>query len=1000
MLKGERCSWRRATACCAASHWEGSEIWQRSLGPGPLTLLEAADDDLLVGTADDRLHYLNVQADEIVWSLDDMGGLRDVYWGDFDGGGLRDIAAGNASGDVVLLTSESRQWDQLNLGSSVFQLAGVRTAQSEHDQLVTLTQNGVVQLFEAKPNRPPLLVEPEVDAGPGQYVIRLGVIEEEADVVAITLETWDEGDQQWVPQRQQQAEGSDNLSFIFSPNGGGPVTYRFVYDDGTNQGIVTPPPGPPPLAAGSVPPGLFVPAIVTILLLSGLLIARQGVSTQSRTGRFYGKLKQQQANTLDLLDAQYTRTRGSPDFLLNLANRARRDGNLPLANLANGLFLLAARPDAALPIITGALQDAQKAAIPWRRLDVWQATYEMGQTLLEAPTITELGLLRPRLQQLVQLRQMSAEPALGLETVLRVLAALRDSERVELANDRLVYLHEATLLLDQIAGRNGEQPITMENQLIHPVVERMLGLVRAEMEILRGQAHLQISLKTKRLVAMEGKTILALEIENLGRAAAENIVITLNEDPAYRVETAPQTVPVLSPGRSHQVSFNVAPVVQERFRVAFTIRYDDRIRQGRRLAFADMVHLLPPVRMFEPIPNPYTPGTPLRGNSHLFYGREGLFDFIAQNVDRITGRNVLILVGQRRTGKTSALLRLDQHLPARILPVYIDCQSLGVLPGMAALLHDIAWLISDALQGRGYEVSVPPPEAWRQDPSGQFQRRFVPAVRAALPPEATVLLVFDEFEVFENLVADEILPPTFFTFMRHLMQHTDGLSFVFVGSGRLEEMGSDYWSVLFNIALYKQIGFLSQEAATRLICEPVAPHIVYDDLALDKIWRVTAGQPYFLQLVCYTLVKRANQEGTGYVTISDVNAALDEMLRLGEVHFAYIWQRSSRIERALLAAVAHLMDREMPFHPSDLIHYLEQYGFRFEPAEVTTGLTRLVEREIMREIPAEGTALYELKIGLVGMWAAQNKSLTRLYESGNGSGSGSEQPRARRERAS
>ncbi|MBK7919616.1 MAG: hypothetical protein IPJ94_25835 [Chloroflexi bacterium] len=40
--------------------------------------------------------------------------------------------------------------------------------------------------------------------------------------------------------------------------------------------------------------------------------------------------------------------------------------------------------------------------------------------------------------------------------------------------------------------------------------------------------------------------------------------------------------------------------------------------------------------------------------------------------------NVLILIGQRRTGKTSFLLRLRQHLPENQLPVYIDCQSLGL----------------------------------------------------------------------------------------------------------------------------------------------------------------------------------------------------------------------------------------------------------------------------------------------------------------------------------
>ena len=61
----------------------------------------------------------------------------------------------------------------------------------------------------------------------------------------------------------------------------------------------------------------------------------------------------------------------------------------------------------------------------------------------------------------------------------------------------------------------------------------------------------------------------------------------------------------------------------------------------------------------------------------------------------------------------------------------------------------------------------------------------------------------------------------------------------------------------------------------------MSPHIIYDDLALDKIWRVTAGHPYFLQLVCYTLVKRANKSAQRLRDVSDVNAAMEEMLMPG-----------------------------------------------------------------------------------------------------------------------
>ena len=426
------------------------------------------------------------------------------------------------------------------------------------------------------------------------------------------------------------------------------------------------------------------------------------------------------------------------------------------------------------------------------------------------------------------------------------------------------------------------------------------------------------------------------------------------------------------------INFIITPQTADRFRLGVRLTYNDRNRRGRTMAFGDMVHLLLPERVFRPVPNPYLPGTPLRSNSNLFYGREQLFNFIADNAGGWSQRNVLILIGQRRTGKTSLLLRLETELPDNLLPVYIDCQSLGVAPGMGNLFHDLAWLIADALALREIEIAVPDLADWEANPPHTFQRRFLPRAQALLPPDATLLLVFDEFEVFEHLVNDGILPPTFFNFMRHLMQHSRGLSFIFVGTRRLEEMGADYWSVLFNIALYERIDYLSPEAAARLITEPVAPHLVYDDLALDKIMRVTAGHPYFVQLVCYTLVKQANERRKGYVTISDVNDGLAEMLSLGEVHFAYLWQRSTPAERALLTAVAH-MDNDLAFHPEDFLEFLGKYNVHMTPSEVTAALQRLVERGIMGEVTQGASTQYKLKLGLVGLWVAKHKSLSKLH---------------------
>lgn len=939
---------------------------------------------LLVATTSGQLLHVQWNNDRpsIISQLNDLPDITALYWGDLDGDGLPEIVVGDRNGTVLVYNNNLELAGRLNVLSGVFALHAISSSGGQRSDLVVVTENGLVQLFRAKENRPPLLTNPRVDISQNRYNFSVMVQDVERDEVTVRLELYDPGKDAWITDAEQRVSGSGSLFWpsINPPPDAEPILYRFTYDDGYHSGHIMPPPVTPPTALAAPPP-LTGPLLISFGLVGlGLLLytARQARTPAARAARFYHKLKQNPAQTLPLLESRYTLTGGSPEFLLNLANLARQDSNWLLSSLVDGLFLLPDRPQAGLSLIENALAEVAHQSSYWQGQRRWLTTCRTSQALLDAPSITELGLLQPQLLEWITLLETEKHWSPTIEALLPPLNNLRDSQRVDRSDDRLVYLNEAGAQVSALRQQLTDYHNSIERTLAQSIAKRWSGLISAEIEELRGQADLVVKLKTKNLTP-NGRTDIVLEISNQGRAAAENILVSLDESAAYQVHSDSRQMSSLPPGRTWQVNFNLEPRVNDRFRLALKICYDDRSAAQKEIAFGDMVQLLLPARDFKLIPNPYLPGTPLRQDSLLFYGREELFSFISDNARRVSQRNVLIFIGQRRTGKTSFLLRLQQHLPDNLLPVYIDGQSLGVVPGMPALLHELAWQIADALANRQIEVTVPELAEWQVDPTTHFQRRFLPQVRSLLPAGTTLLLVFDEFEAFENLVNDKILPPTFFTYMRHLMQHSEGLSFIFVGTRRLEEMSADYWSVLFNVALYQKIGFLDEAAMTRLITEPVRPNLVYDDLALAKIRRVTAGHPYFLQLVCYTLVKQANSRRASYITISDVNAALEEMIRLGEVHFAYLWQRSSFAERALLTAVARLMDAERLFRPEDLMDYLEQYGIELEPTAVTTALNSLVEREILAEVAEEVMSQYELKIGLVGLWVARNKSLSKLH---------------------
>ena len=132
--------------------------------------------------------------------------------------------------------------------------------------------------------------------------------------------------------------------------------------------------------------------------------------------------------------------------------------------------------------------------------------------------------------------------------------------------------------------------------------------------------------------------------------------------------------------------------------------------------------------VFQLIPNPYVAGTPLEAGSPLFFGREDLFNFIGENLNA-AHRNNLVLIGQRRTGKSSLLKQLPLRLGEGYIPVYLDGQSIALDPGMAAFFSHLALEIGLALEERGFVVQIPGIEEFTQRPAYTFEYVFMRGVR-------------------------------------------------------------------------------------------------------------------------------------------------------------------------------------------------------------------------------------------------------------------------------
>jgi len=985
---------------------DGQERWRFPIGR-PISALTTADLDadglpeVLVGAEDATIYLLNGQPDQtkrVIWKFEVNDMINTINTADVDGDGRLEVLAGTRDGSVYVLPSNLQAANQpesvYRPGGAVAHVGSTDRDQDGLAEIIAASTDGNIYLFGLLPNQTPLLLNPTYELAGAGWIYSIDVIDPEGDEVSIWLEIQD-------PARLN-GNGLFEQAEIYT-GGGEPQTLSWFDDpfDWWDSGLETQfrftdrqPEGIRIQAKGPRLSGWrwWVSTIVTIVPLIALVGGgiyltiknRQHwrASPQGQAGQIYHYVVRNPHSLLmeirEVIGAgnEVARTLSELQLLFE-----RAEDNSARTNVIEGYALMARNPERIeswLPTLLSGLQGLAGVSTQEETLAVFKVT----QAGLEANSISRIAALRSHIQATQAVIERAPPQELpGLERTfeigLEIVQNLENYQKVQTAEAQLRYLGRAIERLsrmDMNAKSVFQEP---GRSLLGEIVRRWLAVINNTLNELKGQAKLKVALKTQQVLDIED-TKLVLTLQNEGNAGAEKVEIKLLPSEQYQILDGVKRLPSLHPGRTGSAEFRLRPHIEERFRAEFEIKYDDELRQGHILPFANQINLVKADQPYQFIKNPYRAGRPLEKGNPLFFGREDVREFILQNINDYAEDNVLLLIGQRRTGKTSLLKQLPLWLSKAYVPVYIDLQQLGIDPGMANFFMDLSRIIRRSLCEQGIEVASPTRTDFEQAPSATFGEIFLTQVQAALG-ERRLVLAFDEFEELETRVRDGKLDPDIFPFMRHLMQHRDQLIFIFVGTHKLGELSSDYWSIFFNIALHRDIRFLDETAARNLITEPVKEAMSYDGLAVEELLDVTACHPYFLQLMCRALVNLHNNTQKVYITLEEVHQVVDEAIAEGEAHFVFIWNRASKIERLALAALTHLLAEEPIITSSDVVNKLAQYGQSEDPATISSTLRNLAAQDIIQE-SRDHTPYYEFKLDLIRRWIKRSKSLSSVVE--------------------
>ncbi len=427
------------------------------------------------------------------------------------------------------------------------------------------------------------------------------------------------------------------------------------------------------------------------------------------------------------------------------------------------------------------------------------------------------------------------------------------------------------------------------------------------------QTSLDLRLANDYVRVSRGRAQLTGEIVNAHvTGLIEMVTLEVIPSTAYEAEreTAVLQVGALSAGQAKPISIWLRPREKEAQIKLRATYYDARGDEYRQILESHIIFDAPGGASLH-IENPYVVGKPLTAASEsIFMGRSDVFRWIEENLIGKTQPNTLILHGQRRMGKTSTLYQLVEGKRGRaireypgypIFPVYIDLQRLAgcvTQEFFERLSRDIA----RNLQKRDIFVTLP--DSWSEN--GMVYQDFddfLDQVEQSLPDNGLLVVIMDELEQLQVSIGLKRLDSYILPYLRSLMQHRTRLTFILVGTNRLVE---DYWSILFHVGLSREILPFSWSETERLVREPVATMVQYDDLAVDRIWLAAKGHPYFSQLICHRLISQSNlMEGRSKViSIADVRETISRIVEEDDSHLLYLWNECSRSEQLVLAAIA------------------------------------------------------------------------------------------------
>ena len=331
--------------------------------------------------------------------------------------------------------------------------------------------------------------------------------------------------------------------------------------------------------------------------------------------------------------------------------------------------------------------------------------------------------------------------------------------------------------------------------------------------------------------------------------------------------------------------------------------------------------------------NPYIIGVPIR-DPNKFSGREPEFSRINDNLQN--NEQLILLYGQRRIGKSSVIAQIPKKLSQKLSTnefvfISFDFHDKGNLSHQE-ILRSIAIGIIENLETNQQVLT----HLAENIPTNIeiFSREFLPTVYQQLGNKKLVLL-WDEFDVLtERDTESDTYSKKFCNYITQLQQKDNKLFIIPIAGRHISKLES--LSSFFGKSPNIEIKLLNKEDTQKLIIQPDENVLNYEEEAIEAIFQLSAGHPYFTQCICYAIHNlardRYNQKNVLPQSINGhhVESIVDKAIELAEGGLDWFWGGLTPEQQVIFAAAAEARNIAIQENEPPQLMLLRSHGIATE----------------------------------------------------------------------